>query len=179
MPTIDAKKRPSGPEQNHQLKASISGTTMTFSSPRSKWIRLCASPELLSAGTYTVNLTGRDRAGNTFATNCRFSLGSQSTGVSGATVADNPYNPAVGNTSIHYTLAKASHVTIKVYDWAGDFVGAVFNDYQSAGPQAVDWAAQTEDGKALSNGVYFIRIVADDGIRQEPSVVKVAVWNER
>ena len=39
--------------------------------------------------------------------------------------------------------------------------------------------AQTEDGRALGNGVYLVRIVVDDGSRQEPRVLKVAIWNER
>jgi hypothetical protein len=43
----------------------------------------------------------------------------------------------------------------------------------------VSWGGQANDGTALGNGVYLLRIVADDGTRQERSVVKVALWNER
>jgi hypothetical protein len=58
-------------------------------------------------------------------------------------------------------------------------VAQVAQESLPAGNHILGWGGQANDGTALGNGVYLLRIVADDGTRQERSVVKVALWNER
>jgi hypothetical protein len=135
--------------------------------------------ENLTFGTYSITVTGTDWLGNEFSQTCSFRIGNEQLGVQSAQVVPNPFQPDVRDAEIRFSLTKDANVTIIAYDWAGDQVGQIFNGHLDAGPQAVAWGGNTEDGTALANGVYLLRITADDGSRQEPKVVKVAIWNER
>jgi hypothetical protein len=135
--------------------------------------------ENLGFGTYSITVTGADKLGNEFSQTCKFRIGTEKVGVTAAQVVPNPFQPEVRNAEIRFELTSDANVTIKAYDWAGDLVGQIFSGHLDAGPQAVTWGGTTEDGTALSNGVYLLRITADDGSRQERNVVKVAIWNER
>jgi photosystem II stability/assembly factor-like uncharacterized protein len=64
----------------------------------------------------------------------------------------NPFNPA---TTINYSLPKASHVTLKIYDVLGNEVMAIVNEYKNAGSYSA-----SVDGANLSSGVYFYRLEA-------------------
>jgi len=65
----------------------------------------------------------------------------------------NPFNPA---TTIRFTLPKASSVTIKVYNIAGQLISTLANnETTSAGTKEVRF-----DGSNLSSGVYFYSIEA-------------------
>jgi hypothetical protein len=133
----------------------------------------------LDLGTYTVSITGKDRVGNAFSSICTFTVGSNVVQVEAAKVFPNPFNPASGNAVVSFTLPKAAEVTIRAYDWSGDFVAQIYKGSLPVGEANIVWGGQAEDGTALANGVYLLHIVADDGSRQEPKIVKVALWNER
>jgi hypothetical protein len=64
----------------------------------------------------------------------------------------NPWNPS---TKISYTLSVDSKVTLKVYNIAGEMVGQLVNEEQTAGYYTVDFGASK-----LSSGVYFYRMTA-------------------
>lgn len=98
--------------------------------------------------------------------------------IQNAVVGPNPFLPRAGNARIGFTLTRGAEVTITAYDWAGHFVDDVFSGFLAAGPQAVEWGGQTEDGRKLGNGVYLLRIAAVTQPRTEFEVLKVAVWNE-
>ena len=67
-------------------------------------------------------------------------------------------NPFRGNTSINYTLANDSHVTLQVFDQSGKPVATVFEGDQTAGPHY-----QPFNADRLAAGVYFYRIIANSG----------------
>jgi hypothetical protein len=64
----------------------------------------------------------------------------------------NPFNPS---TTISYSLAKESRVTLKIYDVIGREVASLVDAMQPAGIQTVSF-----DGSNLPSGVYFYRIAA-------------------
>ena len=69
----------------------------------------------------------------------------------------NPFNPA---TTISYSVAKASHVTIRVYDVLGRMVAQLVDAMQKPSSYTVQW-----NPGALSSGTYLYRIDAqyEDG----------------
>lgn len=64
----------------------------------------------------------------------------------------NPFNPA---TSIRYTIGKADHVTLKVYNMLGQEVATVVNQVQDAGSHTVNFNASN-----LASGMYLYKIQA-------------------
>jgi Secretion system C-terminal sorting domain len=64
----------------------------------------------------------------------------------------NPFNPS---TTIKYSVASSSYVTIKVFDLLGDQVAALVNERKSPGKYSVNF-----DASNLSSGVYLYRIHA-------------------
>jgi flagellar hook assembly protein FlgD len=68
---------------------------------------------------------------------------------------------------------------VKVYDFAGDFVTTLVNNQAfEAGSAAVSWAGEAEDGSALANGAYMIRVEAFDGAARQATTVKAVIWRE-
>ena len=62
----------------------------------------------------------------------------------------NPFNPS---TKISYSLPKATHVSLKVYDVLGNEITTLVNKNQSAGNYKVNF-----DASNLTSGVYFYKI---------------------
>jgi hypothetical protein len=72
-------------------------------------------------------------------------------------LGQNHPNPVSDHTSIRYTIAEASDVSIGVYNSAGMLVKNLVNEYRTPGVYTVSW-----DNVDLSNGVYFYRMNAGD-----------------
>jgi methionine-rich copper-binding protein CopC len=66
----------------------------------------------------------------------------------------NPYNPT---TTIAYDVPAASHVTLSVFNVLGQEVATLVDMDKEAGSYTVEF-----DGSAVSSGVYFYRISADN-----------------
>ena len=64
----------------------------------------------------------------------------------------NPFNP---KTTIRFSIPKAQHVTLKVYDGLGCEVATLIDGTQAAGTHAVEL-----DGSMLSSGIYYYRMEA-------------------
>ena len=56
---------------------------------------------------------------------------------------------------INYLLPQEVHVSIKIYNIAGEEVAALVNDVQTEGSHQIAF-----DGKNLASGVYFVRMDA-------------------
>lgn len=69
----------------------------------------------------------------------------------------NPFNPS---TTMQYGLPDDSNVSLVIYDIRGNLVQTLQSDHQSAGWYDVVWNGETADGKTVSTGVYFARLVA-------------------
>ena len=66
----------------------------------------------------------------------------------------NPFNPT---TSIGFTVPEAGHVTVDIYNVAGQKIDTLMNNFMDAGKQSVVW-----DASGFSNGVYFYTIKSGD-----------------
>jgi hypothetical protein len=70
-------------------------------------------------------------------------------------------NPFIGGTTVAFTLEKPQWMTLKVYDVLGREVARLADGYRGAGPQEVRF-----EGAGLPSGVYFVRLVTEDGFAQ-------------
>ena len=66
----------------------------------------------------------------------------------------NPFNPS---TTIGYSLPRAGHVTLKVFDALGNEVATLVDDQKEAGTYRT-----TFDGSSVASGTYFYRIQAGE-----------------
>ncbi len=66
----------------------------------------------------------------------------------------NPFNPT---TTIQYSIPKAEHVTLKVYDVVGREVATLIDENKGAGSYNVRFSVVS---KPLASGIYFYRITA-------------------
>ena len=64
-------------------------------------------------------------------------------------------NPFNSQTTIRYSVASRSQVTMKVFDVDGRVIATLVNEDKSAGDYSVQWDANT-----IASGVYFYRIQA-------------------
>ena len=71
----------------------------------------------------------------------------------------NPFNPW---TTIRYGLPEEANVSLVIYDVRGQIVQTLKSGHQSAGWYDVVWNGQTKDGRTISTGIYFARLVAGD-----------------
>ena len=118
--------------------------------------------ESLLDGEYTYEISAVDFAGNESAkASVTVQLATSVADQSSAIPTDyalaqnfpNPFNPA---THINYALPKAGHVTVKVYNTAGQEIATLVDGNQSAGNFTAVWNAVGQ-----SSGVYFYSIKAD------------------
>jgi len=74
----------------------------------------------------------------------------------------NPFNPT---TTIAYSLAGRSRVTIRIYDVAGRIVRTLVDGEAEPGEHTVIWDGATDAGQRAASGVYFVRMegAGDDG----------------
>ena len=80
----------------------------------------------------------------------------------------NPFNPS---TQIRFTLPRASKVRVRVFDATGREVATLLEGALTAGPHALLWNGQNENGEIVRSGVYFLRLEAGD----EVAMCKMAV----
>jgi hypothetical protein len=64
----------------------------------------------------------------------------------------NPFNPS---TKIFYTMPKAGHLSLKVYNVRGELVKTLINGQVKAGEDFVTWDGSNNQGSNVSSGVYF------------------------
>ncbi len=67
----------------------------------------------------------------------------------------NPFNPA---TSIGFTLARAGGIRLGVYDLSGRRVRVLASGELPAGEHRVTWDGRDDTGRALSSGLYLLRL---------------------
>lgn len=76
--------------------------------------------------------------------------------------APNMANPIRSHAAIVYTTTTPSKVSLKVYDTAGRLVRTLVNAQQPAGMKNIIWNARDDNHRAVANGIYFIRLEAEE-----------------
>jgi len=72
----------------------------------------------------------------------------------------NPFNPS---TTLSFSLARAGHVRLSVYDLAGRLVRTLVDGEHEAGTHRVVWNGTDATGRAVGAGVYFVRVETPQG----------------
>jgi len=67
-------------------------------------------------------------------------------------------NPAGSNCEINYTLALKGYIRIALYDQFGREVNIIHDGHNDAGTYSLSFNCSDQQGKALSNGLYIVRI---------------------
>jgi hypothetical protein len=71
----------------------------------------------------------------------------------------NPFNP---ETKLEFTLPKACHVRLDIYDIVGRRVRTLVDEYLVAGYKVVNWNGKDDSENEVPTGVYFYRIKAGE-----------------
>jgi len=75
-------------------------------------------------------------------------------------------NPFNSQTIIKYQLSKSSNVKIVIYNYMGQEIETIVNEYKNKGSYNVKW-----DASGLASGVYFYKLIADDYIYTQKAVL--------
>jgi uncharacterized repeat protein (TIGR01451 family) len=67
-------------------------------------------------------------------------------------------NPFTSRTTIRYALPRQGHVRLSIFDLRGRRVAELVNGEQSPGPHHLLWEGSDRSGRALSSGIYFLRL---------------------
>jgi FlgD Ig-like domain len=80
----------------------------------------------------------------------------------------NPFNP---RTSIPFSLAERSSITIDVFDVRGALVRRIGGGTREPGEYVVEWDGRDETGNAVGSGVYFYRLDGVNGVAPRKMVL--------
>jgi hypothetical protein len=67
----------------------------------------------------------------------------------------NPFNP---QTTILFDMPEKGHVTLKIYNVAGQLVRTLVDDVRNAGSYKVDWDGRNNENTGVSSGIYFYKM---------------------
>jgi flagellar hook assembly protein FlgD len=69
----------------------------------------------------------------------------------------NPFNPT---TNIKYSIKERAHVSLKIYNAAGQLVRTLVDEVQAPDEvKPVEWDGRNNADQTVSSGVYFYRLV--------------------
>jgi hypothetical protein len=72
----------------------------------------------------------------------------------------NPFNP---ETLIPFSVRRAQRVSLRIFDIQGKLVRNMFEGVQQPGVYHQRWNGKDDEGLSQPSGVYFVRMVAEDG----------------
>jgi hypothetical protein len=80
----------------------------------------------------------------------------------------NPFNPS---TTIQYSLAQSSHISLIIYNLLGQKIRTLKNTFQNAGEHTVVWDAMDDGNNTVASGIYFYRLETSDWTFQKKMVL--------
>jgi hypothetical protein len=80
----------------------------------------------------------------------------------------NPFNP---ETRIDYSLLKALHVKLEIFNILGQKIKTIVDEDQTIGDKEVIWDGTNENGEQVASGVYFYRLQAKDFVQARKMVL--------
>lgn len=81
-------------------------------------------------------------------------------------------NPFASETAIHYVLATASRVTVRVYNVSGRLVRTLVDTTMPPGAHTATWNGRDADGRDLGSGIYFVKFAAG-GVEKTNRLLKL------
>ena len=90
----------------------------------------------------------------------------------------NPFDPRAGNsnTTIDLGLSKSAYVTVKIYDFAGEYVATIATNQFVSPKENLYWDGTSEGGTDVANGTYLCYIKAKDSNGStKTAVIKITV----
>ena len=82
-------------------------------------------------------------------------------------------NPFVTEARIAFSLPEQGHVTIALYDVAGRKVVGLVDETLPGGTHTTHWDGLDATGNDCAGGVYFVRMVGEDGLSRSEKLVKL------
>ncbi len=133
----------------------------------------------LEQGEYTVRIRATDRLGNECIVTKAVRSENAFLAMTQSYAAPNPFNPGERDANINFTVSKGSDVTVKVFDFGGNYVTTLAaNEHYEAGAVQIPWGGDAADGTDLANGTYIVNVKVSDGARTEETNLKVVLWRE-
>jgi hypothetical protein len=80
-------------------------------------------------------------------------------------------NPVANGATIAYTTTQTGPVSLKIYDASGRLVRTLVDRNEDAGRKTVRWNGKDNHDRAVSAGVYFYRLTAENRTTSEKMVV--------
>lgn len=74
----------------------------------------------------------------------------------------NPFNPS---TKIRYSIAKAGHVDLRIYNVLGQSVKVLAQGRQESGLHEANWNGRNDDGDFAGSGIYICRLTVGSEVR--------------
>ena len=71
----------------------------------------------------------------------------------------NPFNPV---TTIRFDVKERGHVSLKIYNVAGQLVKTLVDETRDASSYSILWDGTNNLGAKVASGIYFYRLVAGD-----------------
>lgn len=75
-------------------------------------------------------------------------------------------NPFRLTTTIRYAVPNETYLTLRVYDIAGRSLKTLYNGIATSGTHSITWNGEDDLGRRLENGVYFIRLEAENTVQK-------------
>jgi hypothetical protein len=133
----------------------------------------------LTRGEYVVKISATDRLGNECVVSRTAKAETAVLAMTQSFAAPNPFNPALSNARITFDVSRDADVTVKIYDFGGNYVATLASQMRvGAGTNVVEWGGEAADGTDLANGTYIAHVKVSDGNRTEESNLKVVLWRE-
>ena len=80
----------------------------------------------------------------------------------------NPFNP---ETTIKFSTAKDSKVSLKIYNIKGQLVKTLINENMNAGKHQIIWKGKNNNNKSVSSGVYLYRLKSNKYVSVKKAIL--------
>lgn len=80
-------------------------------------------------------------------------------------------NPVRESAQVRFALAKPGRVSLVVHDAQGRRIATLADGLESPGEHLIGWARVTDDGRRAPSGIYFLRLVTDEGVSSKKIVL--------
>lgn len=80
-------------------------------------------------------------------------------------------NPFSSSTSISFSLSPLENISLEIFDVQGRLIRTLANEVMSEGEHTLMWNARDENGNAVSDGIYFLRMQTENEVK----TIKVSV----